>query len=422
MAAVRSDSIINTTNIDQLKCPLTKQLFYDPVMASCGHIFEKGAIDKQKSLQCPHDNCKKNITSTDRIAPTYKKNILDAISLLSPELYKDRYLTESLIMDIISNHKEGARFIELVKAKKLNASAASIYTRFAANACGGDFIEVIKNCNKAIELDPAQPVYGYRALAHTQLGDYGSAEEDFLKVFQNPNQSEIDSLIAHRDYVDMLYKREYFYKMIATCNPMIKRNQNYADAYYYRGLANLHLKKYDEAIVDFDAATMLNQNLKSRIISAIKDINLKVACAAIYYMRATVKIKQSKFDEAIADFDLAIEFDEAHREIILDYIRSSNSMRSLISQYFENARSMSEKNELVRAAKYYDWVIKLDPLFSQAYYNRWVMHVRNKEFTQAIADLNKALDLDPLLKNKLIETQQANISNKNLFINEYYKP
>ena len=64
-----------------------------------------------------------------------------------------------------------------------------------------------------------------------------------------------------------LYQKNYI-ATIAFCTQAIKLNSSNADAYYQRGLADSHLKKYHEAIEDFTKVIELNNVYIGTIVDA----------------------------------------------------------------------------------------------------------------------------------------------------------
>ena len=134
-----------------------------------------------------------------------------------------------------------------------------------------------------------------------------------------------------------------------------------AEGYFFRGNAKGGLKQYDEAIKDYDKAIELNSEV-----------------AVIYNNRGNAKNELDQYIEAIKDFDRAIELDPKHD---LAYYNRGNAKDEL------------ELHE--EAIKDYDKVIESDPNDAAAYYNRGIAKSKLGQYTEAIKDYDKAIELDP---------------------------
>ncbi|HEC56454.1 MAG TPA: tetratricopeptide repeat protein [Candidatus Syntrophoarchaeum butanivorans] len=98
------------------------------------------------------------------------------------------------------------------------------------------------------------------------------------------------SLAAHFFYLgNALYKQKNFENSIKAYSTSLGLNEH-AKAYYNRGLVYAEQEKYDEAIKDFDKAIELNPD-----------------DAEAYHNRGIAYTKLGEYDEAIKDFDKAIE-------------------------------------------------------------------------------------------------------------------
>lgn len=111
---------------------------------------------------------------------------------------------------------------------------------------------------------------------------------------------------------------------IESYNSAIQKTDNYAPAYYGRGLANFHLGEFDKAINDFNRAIKLDQNYFEAIYAkGICLVNTgKVGDAAVhftqtleivnaypeaYYARGNANYLMKLYDKAILDYNKALE-------------------------------------------------------------------------------------------------------------------
>jgi tetratricopeptide (TPR) repeat protein len=148
----------------------------------------------------------------------------------------------------------------------------------------------LRNFNIAVSLDPNRNYFYYnRGLTYKAMGNTGAAIADFRKSnelkltaeayyqigiiyydkndFQNA-RTELENAKALRDDLDrmnfclgMIYFRlnqiEEAYKCFADYTVSVK---NYADAYYYRGLTEAKLGRYNEALSSFKLALRYKDN------------------------------------------------------------------------------------------------------------------------------------------------------------------
>ena len=140
-----------------------------------------------------------------------------------------------------------------------------------------------------------------------------------------------------------------------------QRTPNNAETFYNRGSADLALKKYQEALEDFNKA-----------------IKLKPDFARAFYNRGLVNLELEKYQEALEDFNEVIKLN-------LDYdtVFKNRSVLDLVEMPFEEALEV------------FDEAIKLNPDFALAFYNRGAANLALKKYQKAIEDFNEAIKLKP---------------------------
>lgn len=212
----------------------------------------------------------------------------------------------------------------------------------------GRFDEAIADYTKAIEINPAESAYyRSRGLAYAQNGDYGSAEADDGKAIAMAP----DDASAYVDRANVYVATKRFKAAIADCNTVIDmiaehRNRDGNDqedaalAHANCGIAYSGMGRFEQAIAEFTDA-----------------IKAKPDDAANYVNRANAYINLDDGDSAIADCTAAIKMVTGHRN-----------------------RDGNDKGDL-----------------ALAYANRGIAHKHKGQKKPAIADLKKALELDPRL-------------------------
>ncbi len=157
-------------------------------------------------------------------------------------------------------------------------------------------LEIMPDYDKAIELKPTiAEFYLHRAIANNSFMSVELYAESMSKATTNlinigkskeqQKQYDINKEEGSWKYAKLIIADlDKFLTLI----PTPKDNR----AYYYRGISKKVLEKYQEAILDFDKAIQL----------APKD-------EKSYEERAETNFALGKYKEAIADFDKAIELD-----------------------------------------------------------------------------------------------------------------
>jgi tetratricopeptide (TPR) repeat protein len=131
--------------------------------------------------------------------------------------------------------------------------------------------------------------------------------------------------------------------------------------HYDRGVNLAKAGQYEQAIAEFDKAIELDPNY-----------------TAAYANRGNVYSQIGQHDKAIADCNKAIELDPDDAEV-----------------YGNRAAVYSHMGEHDKAIADYNKAIELDPNYAQAYYNRGIAYSSLGEYDKAIADYTKAIELNP---------------------------
>ena len=198
------------------------------------------------------------------------------------------------------------------------------------------------------------------------------------------------------------------------------------------------LKQFLCAAVSFSIALALHLPAQAQLIQDPE------AVAAV--KKGNSLLQEEQWEEAITLFSKAIEIDPTYPEAFVglgDALRETEDYQAAITNYrqaldinpklplayngrgvcyrelgdinmaandFDNASQLDRKNaeiaanwgdvlinnvqDPVRAMRYLDTAIELDPNNAKAYRNRGLAHTRLREFDDAIKDLNKSIEID----------------------------
>ena len=174
-------------------------------------------------------------------------------------------------------------------------------------------------------------------------------------------------------------------------------NANRAVTYFNRGNAYFNVRKYEEAVTDYDQAIRLNP----------KD-------AAAYFNRGDARYNLRQYREAIADYDQVIRRNPKHVDA---YFNRGDAYYNLgfwqISRIKPNKQQCGSRRNLGvyrQAIADYSQVIRLDPKHAAAYFSRGLIY-RDKinDRPRAIADLRAAHRLEPWRSKYAMELREMGV-------------
>jgi len=271
------------------------------------------------------------------------------------------------VLSVIGQHLEQAETLERKQA------AQRFYESADAKWKDKDYEGAIKDCNKALQLDPDfAEAYSRRGTAKHDLGDKQGVIADYDKALQlNPNY-------AHAYNNRGVAKSALGDKQgaIADYDKALQLNPNYADAYYNRGVAKSALGDKQGAIVDYDKALQFNPD-----------------DALAYNNRGNAKSELGDKQGAIADYDKALQVNP-------DYADAYNNRGVAKSALGDKQGAIVD----------YDKALQLNPDDASAYNKRGCTKYELGDKQGAITDYKKAIELSKQQGN----TEYLNLATNNL--------
>lgn len=256
-----------------------------------------------------------------------------------------------------------------------------------------DYILSMQYFNQVIKVKPymAEP-YFYRGVAKLSLDDFKGAEEDCtLCIERNPfivNAYQVRG-IARQNLGD-------YQGAIDDYTEGLRYAPEDRSFLNNKAIAEVQLKKYDEAEKSFDKLIALHPNYyngymsraqfyleKGDTIKAIDDIDKAISIdkyiSGAYAQRAIIKVlHDADYDSALADMNEALRLDPKE-----------------VSYYFNRARIKYHQDDLQGAMADYDYILKLDPDNTMTYYNRGLLRMQVGERNKAISDFTKVIKAEP---------------------------
>ncbi|HTH57850.1 MAG TPA: tetratricopeptide repeat protein [Cyclobacteriaceae bacterium] len=139
---------------------------------------------------------------------------------------------------------------------KMNAKNPSAYhNRALVYHALGDLHAALSDYSKAIELDPNGMSYFNRADTKDSLKDYRGAIEDYTKAIENDPKLE-EGFLIHDSYLKRGRARYKVADYPGTIEDFTKliNDENFGEAYYWRGMAKIGLQQIESGCLDLSMA------------------------------------------------------------------------------------------------------------------------------------------------------------------------
>ena len=324
------------------------------------------------------------------------------------DLTDKEWLEKGHSLMVSGNHK--AAIDAFSKSIELNPeNADAYYNRGFVYGDLGNQNQAVIDYSKAIELDPKNSMAYYnRGLAYRKLDNHQQAVIDFSKAIElNPKDS--DAYVNRGSvYSDIGNHKQ----AIKDYDVALQINPQNAMAYYNRGLAYRKLGNHQQAVIDFSKAIELNPkdsdayvnrgyvyrklgNRSQAVIDFSKAIELDPKNSGVYARRALCYINLKDYQAAIKDYDKSIELDP----------KSSSSHNNRGYLYFD----MHDYNAAIRDFKMAIELSK-DGRVGDTYIGLAISYYQLKDDNQSKLFYNKAIEAEPLFKEKVSEWEKAGYS------------
>jgi tetratricopeptide (TPR) repeat protein len=300
------------------------------------------------------------------------------------------------------------------------------YNRGTVHLQRGQYNLAVEDFGLALERAPGYvEAYLNRGVCRAQLGRHAEALEDYGQVFRvrQDVKAYFERARSYRALKRYKEAREDY-------SAILRQQANRADCYLSRGLMNLLLKDFDDALADFQQVARrepqnalphyyigvihLGRRQYDQALPALeKAMSIKLDYAQPYLARAQIHHWHRRFAEALADTDFALRhvadrdkagvlndrgdvyrsmsrFDDA----IADYRQSITLKPKQVDAYAGLALVYQKQGRPDQARECYEQLMAADPGSATVYLRRAEFRRDQKQFTEALADCDRAIQLD----------------------------
>ncbi len=235
-----------------------------------------------------------------------------------------------------------------------------------------DYEGALLELNKSIELNPHFFISYYnRGNIKLKLGDFQGSINDCNKAIEIiPN-----FVLAYIVRGIAKFKLKDNKGAIYDFNKSIEIDNNFASAYIGRGLVKADLKDINGAINDFDKAIEIDPKNEQ-----------------FYISRGGIKYFSGFKEQGCQDFEKAKELGFLDAQTLIN--KFCNHIQTS-EEYFKSAIAKERIKDYKGALADYNKAIEINPDLVKAYNNRGNIKSDLKDYDGAISDFNKALEINP---------------------------
>lgn len=237
----------------------------------------------------------------------------------------------------------------------------------------GKYEEIIGACNEELdsnEIDTKRQIEArlLRGTMHLLLGSLSDASTDLDYIIDSSDASidiKVNALIKR---ASLNVQNEQHQKGFEDFAAAEKLDANNADVFHQRGQVYVLLEKLDEALADFNTAVELAPNMCSAVVQR---------CYAEYRHACMVQNQVQIYN--------AIQATHRAAEKFPNNIECFNIL----------AQILSEQQQFDKADELFEKAIKLQPTQASLYVHQGLLHLQwNGDIKKALELLNKAIEID----------------------------
>jgi tetratricopeptide (TPR) repeat protein len=264
--------------------------------------------------------------------------------------------------------------------------------------------------NAAIMYDSINPrLYFERGLCNIEIKDISSAGFDFAaarRLGLEPQLNQQSLAFANEFYTSGLTqlkegRMDVALSMFANARLI---DPSFAGYHYQTGYVNFYMKNYEQAIENFTDAIGLDSRYaaayqmrglarykKAQYSGSVQDleksIEIEPKIAETYKYLGDVLVKQKDYKKALSKYDESLDANKSRNRDLDDSLKAD--------LYFGKGYACLYTADLKNALQYFTQSIKISKNVAHVYYYRGLTYLKQKEFSDAIENIEKALSFEP---------------------------
>ncbi|MFA6150072.1 MAG: tetratricopeptide repeat protein [Chitinophagaceae bacterium] len=281
----------------------------------------------------------------------------------------------SISLEIEADPKNAALFFKRAKAlRDLNEDSIAL-----------------KDFEHAVALDSTKAKY------FSAIGELLFEHKDVdgsVKWFKKAIQIDPKDPVAHLKYAKMLVFIGENQKAFTEINTVLRQDPYNSEAYFLKGVVYKTMKDTAKAISSFQTSVQVDPQyqpsiLQLALIYAARQDSLSLRYFDNAYAADTTQLV-ALYGKAMFCQDNG-QFDKAKAIYKKCIIREPQ----YADAYFNTGWILMHEDSLEKAARQFDFVVKIEPDNAEAYYNRGLCYEMMKKPEQAIGDYRQALEFAP---------------------------
>lgn len=197
-------------------------------------------------------------------------------------------------------------------------------------------------------------------------------------------------------------------------NLVIRSKPQLAEPYYFRAAAKYFLDDFGGAEADCTLALERNPYMSN-----------------VYLLRADARQRQEQYDNALKDYKEGLKEQPNNKMVILNvaiietqlknYEEAEKTLDKLlnghtkfIEGYLVRGLMFQEKGDTIKALADFDKAVELDKYMPNSYSMRGLLYYNTREYDKALADFDEAIKLDPTLTGNYINRGLVKYSKNDL--------
>jgi tetratricopeptide (TPR) repeat protein len=275
----------------------------------------------------------------------------------------------------------------------INSDTTNLIYRFAR---AGAYREVnqydmsLQDINNILKIDPNNgKAYHRRAYTYMLKGKWEESEADFEKAIG----LEPTNVEYRVDYCLCFLNQGRYLYAFGEADKAVKINPLYSDAYNFRGRSNFGMKKFRQALEDFQTAARLDTcNELIYTSMAITYMNLSMTDSALYGITRALDCNPDYAEGFSTRASIRKNVGNIFGAID-DYAQSIDLNPYLIESYFNLGKLLYDRGDMERAFEYYNRAAEVFPQNPVVFFNRGKALFNRNRLIEALDDFSRVVEL-----------------------------